>query len=126
MLNKINIMGRLTRDPETRTLTAGTQVTNFTVACERDFVNRSLEKKETDFINCVAFRTTAEFAQRNLTKGKLVVVDGKLQSRNWQDKEGNKRTTYEIVVDNIYFAESKKEQTMTELKEILADDDLPF
>ena len=106
MLNRITIMGRLTRDPEYRTTGTGLSVANFSVAVDRDFPGQSGEK-ETDFIDCVAWRKTAEFVIKHFFKGSLIVVSGRLQIRSWTDKDGNKRRTAEIVADNIYFGGSK-------------------
>ena len=108
MLNKIFIMGRLTRDPELRRTQSGTAVTSFSLAVDRDFKSQSGEK-ETDFIDVVAWRQTAEFVARYFTKGRMAVVSGRLQIRNWQDKEGNKRRSAEVVADNVYFGESKRD-----------------
>lgn len=108
MLNHIVIMGRLTRDPELRQTGSGKTVANFSVAVERDFKNDSGEK-ETDFIDCVAWRGTADFVGKFFRKGSMVVVSGRLQVRSWTDDSGNKRRTAEIVADNIYFGESKKD-----------------
>ena len=107
MLNKIFLMGRLTRDPELRTTQGGTPVASFTLAVDRDFKNQNGEK-ETDFIDIVAWRSTAEFVSRYFSKGRLAVISGRLQMREWTDKEGNRRTTAEVVADNVYFGESKK------------------
>ena len=107
MLNHIVIMGRLTRDPEFRATGSGLSVTNFSVAVDRDFSGKDSGEKETDFIDCVAWRKTAEFVTKNFTKGKMIVVSGRLQIRTWQDKEGNNRRTAEIVAENVYFGESK-------------------
>lgn len=106
MLNHIVIMGRLTRDPEMRKTGSGIAVANFTVAVDRDF-NGQDGQKETDFIDCVAWRKTAEFVQKYFSKGKMIAVSGRLQVRSWTDKDGNKRRTAEIQADNIYFGESK-------------------
>ena len=108
MLNQIIIMGRLTRDPELRRTQSGTAVCSFSVAVDRDFKSQSGEK-ETDFIDVVAWRQTAEFVARYFTKGRMAVVSGRLQIRNWQDKEGNKRRSAEVVADNVYFGESKRD-----------------
>ena len=108
MLNKIFIMGRLTADPELRRTQSGTPVASFTIAVDRDFKNQSGEK-ETDFVPVVAWRNTGEFASRYFTKGRMAIVEGRLQNRNWTDKDGNKRTTTEIVADNIYFGDSKRD-----------------
>ena len=107
MLNKIIIMGRLTRDPELRRTGSGTSVTSFSLACDRDFKSQSGEK-ETDFIEVVAWKNTAEFVSKSFSKGRMAVVEGRLQIRDWTDKDGNKRTTAEVVADNVYFADSKR------------------
>ena len=109
MLNHITIMGRLTRDPELRRTGSGTAVASFTVAVDRDFGKNDAGEKETDFIDCVAWRQTGEFVSKFFTKGRMIVVDGKLQTRSWTDKDGNKRKTGEIVADNVYFGDSKKD-----------------
>lgn len=109
MLNQIVIMGRLTRDPELRRTGTGLPVASFSVAVDRDFPNKNTGEKETDFIDCVAWRQKAEFVSKYFTKGSMIVVSGRLQIRPWVDKDGNKRKTAEIVVDNAYFGESKKE-----------------
>lgn len=110
MLNIVAIMGRLVRDPELRTTGNGTCVTNFTIACERRYVRKG-EEREADFINVVAWRQTAEFVCKYFEKGSLIVVDGSLQSRRYQDKDGNDRTAIEIVANNINFAGSKNKDT---------------
>ena len=107
MLNHIVIMGRLTRDPELRRTGSGLAVVNFSVAVDRDFKGESGEK-ETDFVDCVAWRATAEFVSKYFKKGAMAVVSGRLQIRSWTDNEGNKRRSAEIVADNVYFGESKK------------------
>lgn len=107
MLNHISIQGRLTKDPELRRTSDGVAVTSFAVAVERDFKGTNGEK-ETDFIDCVAWRNTAEFVERNFSKGKLIIVAGRLQIRSWTDKDGNKRRTAEVVAENVYFGDSKK------------------
>ena len=107
MLNHIVIMGRLTRETEYRTTGNGTSVVNFTVAVDRDFSGQDTEK-ETDFIDCVAWRKTAEFVTRYIRKGAMVVVSGRLQIRSWTDKDGNRRRTAEVIADSVYFGESKK------------------
>ncbi len=109
MLNHITIMGRLTRDPELRRTGSGVAVTSFTVACDRDYSAKDAEKRETDFIDCVAWRQTGEFVSKYFAKGNMIVVSGRLQIREWTDKEGNKRRTAEILVDNAYFGESKRD-----------------
>ena len=108
MLNHITIMGRLTRDPELRRTGSGVAVASFTVAVDRDYTQQGQEK-ETDFIECVAWRQTGEFVAKYFTKGRMIVVDGRLQIRSWTDKDGNKRRTAEIVADHCYFGDSKKE-----------------
>ena len=108
MLNHIVIMGRLTRDPELRRTGSGVAVASFTVAVDRDFGNRDGGERETDFIDCVAWRQTGEFVSKYFTKGSMAVVSGRLQIRNWTDKDGNKRRTAEVVADNVYFGESKR------------------
>ena len=105
MLNHIVIMGRLTRDPELRRTGSGVAVAGFTVAVDRDF---GKEEKETDFIDCVAWRGTGEFVSKYFTKGSMIVVSGRLQIRSWTDKDGYKRRTAEVVADNVYFGGSKR------------------
>lgn len=109
MLNKSIIMGRLTRDPELRRTQSGTAVTSFTVACDRDFKDRNSGEKATDFIDVVAWRQTAEFACNYFAKGRMAIVEGRLQIRDWKDKDGNNRRSAEIIADNIYFGDSKKD-----------------
>lgn len=131
MLNHIVIMGRLTRAPELRKTQSGTPVASFTLACERDFAAQG-ETRETDFIDIVAWRYTAEFAEKYFSKGQMAIVTGRLQIRNWQDKEGNKRRSAEILADHIYFGEGKKDRAETYepqggFSEITGDDpDLPL
>lgn len=107
MLNKIIIMGRLTRDPELRRTGSGTAVTSFSLAVDRDFKSQNGEK-ETDFIDVVAWRSTAEFVSKYFTKGRMAVVEGRLQMEDWTDKDGNKRRSFKVVVENAYFGDSKK------------------
>ena len=109
MLNHITIMGRLTRDPELRTTQAGVSVVSFTVACDRDFGGRDGGERQTDFIDCVAWRSTGEFVSKYFHKGSMIVVSGRLQSRKWQDRDGNNRTNWEINADNVYFGESRRD-----------------
>ena len=109
MLNHIIIMGRLTRDPELRRTGSGIAVASFTVAVDRDFGGRDGGEKETDFIDCVAWRQTGEFVSKYFTKGRMIVVSGRLQIRSWTDKDGNKRRTAEVVADNCYFGDSKRD-----------------
>ena len=111
MLNHITIMGRLTRDPELRRTGSGIAVASFTVAVDRDFSDKQSGEKETDFIDCVAWRQTGEFVSNYFTKGRMIVVSGRLQIRSWTDKDGNKRRTAEVVADNCYFADSKREES---------------
>lgn len=131
MLNKIFIMGRLTRDPELRRTQGGNAVTSFALAVDRDFKSAD-GTKETDFIDVVAWRNTAEFAAKYFTKGRMAVVEGRLQMRDWTDKEGNKRRIAEVVADNIYFGDSKREDApavnSAPTFEEIEDDggDLPF
>lgn len=108
MLNHIVLMGRLTRDPELRRTASGVAVTSFSVACERDFKTDSGEK-ETDFIDIVAWRNTAEFVSKYFAKGRMAVVSGRLQIRSWTDKEGNNRRSAEVLADNVYFGDSKQD-----------------
>lgn len=109
MLNKIVLMGRLTRDPELRRTTSGTAVASFSLAVDRDFKNKETGEKETDFIDIVAWRNTAEFVSKYFSKGRMAVVEGRLQIRPWTDKDGNKRRSAEVVADNIYFGDSKRD-----------------
>ncbi|MBU5626135.1 single-stranded DNA-binding protein [Oscillibacter sp. MSJ-2] len=108
MLNRIILMGRLVADPELRRTQSGTPVTSLRIAVDRDFKNQSGEK-ETDFIDVVAWRATAEFVAKYFAKGRMAVVEGRLQIRPWTDKEGNKRTSAEVVADNVYFGDSKRD-----------------
>ena len=142
MLNHITAMGRLTKDPELRYTQSNTPVASFTIACDRDYSGQGQEK-QTDFIDCVAWRSTGEFVSKYFSKGRMIVVSGRLQSRKWTDKDGNKRTSWEIVADNCYFGDSKKDgdsggtyneqqaydtmQKHAQLQELDEDDgDLPF
>ncbi|MCQ2406159.1 MAG: single-stranded DNA-binding protein [Oscillospiraceae bacterium] len=108
MLNHIIVMGRLTRDPELRYTQSQVPVASFTVAVDRDYQGREGGEKQTDFIDVVAWRSTGEFVNRYFTKGSMAVVSGRLQIRDWTDRDGNKRKSAEIVADNVYFGESKK------------------
>ena len=108
MLNHITLMGRLTRDPELRYTQSGTPVASFTLAVDRDFGSRDGGEKQTDFIDIVAWRQTGEFVSKYFFKGSMAVVSGRLQIRDWTDREGNKRRNAEVVADNVYFGESKK------------------
>lgn len=109
MLNTVILMGRLTRDPELRYTQSQIPVASFTLAVDRDFTSKDKNKaREADFINCVAWRSTAEFVDKYFTKGSAAAVKGRLQSREYLDKSNNKRTAFEVVVDDIYFAGEKK------------------
>lgn len=111
MLNKCILMGRLVADPELRRTQTDLSVTSFTIAVERDFKDRASGEKQTDFIDCVAWRQTAEFISKWFTKGMLVAVSGRLQTRMWEDKQGQKRKSVEVQVDDAYFAEGKKDSS---------------
>ena len=111
MLNHIPIMGRLTRDPELRRTGSGVAVASFAIAGDRDIANKESGERETDFFDCVAWKGTGEFVAKHFQKGSMAVVDGRLQVRAWTDKDGNKRRTAEIVANNIYFGDSKKEES---------------
>lgn len=127
MLNHITVMGRLTRDPELRYTQQGTAVASFTLACDRDF-----SKGEADFIDIVAWRNSAEFVSKHFSKGRMAVVSGRLQFREWTDKDGNKRRNAEVVADNIYFGDSKKADTAmasgaeSAFTPVADEDDLPW
>lgn len=121
MLNKIFLQGRMTRDPELRHTQSGTAVASFTLAVDRDFKNQNGDK-EADFVNCVAWKGTAEFVSRFFEKGRMAVIEGRLQSRKYTDKDGNNRVAYEIVASSIYFGDSKKESDPLDK---LADDAAP-
>ncbi len=109
MLNRIIIMGRLVRDPELRTTQSGIAVTSFTLAVDRDFKSRDNSEKSTDFIDVVAWRQTAEFVCKYFTKGRMAIAEGRLQIREWKDRDGNNRRTAEVVADNVYFGDSKRD-----------------
>ena len=109
MLNHITIMGRLTRDPELRRTGSGVAVASFSLAVDRDFGKNENGERETDFIDCVAWRQTGEFVSKYFAKGRMAVVSGRLQIRSWTDKDGNKRRTAEVVADNVYFGDSKRD-----------------
>ena len=109
MLNHIVIMGRLARDPELRHTQNGTPVATFRLAVDRDFKDKTTGERATDWIDVVAWRYTGEFVSRNFTKGSLAVVEGRLQIRDWTDKDGNRRTAAEVVADNVYFGGSRRE-----------------
>ena len=133
MLNKIILMGRLTRDPELRRTQSGTAVASFTLAVDRDYKPQDGER-ETDFIDIVAWRGTGEFVSKYFSKGRMAVVEGRLQVRDWTDKDGNKRRSTEVVADNVYFGDSKRPESGTpaepsgELQELPDEEkgELPF
>lgn len=139
MVNTVVLMGRLTADPELKQTPSGTSVTAFSLAVERSFAKAG-EERQTDFINIVAWRNTAEFVSRYFTKGMLVAVEGSIQTRRYQDKNGNNRTAFEVVASQVHFAEKKREQQSgftnqpafipanNEFTEVAVDDDddLPF
>ena len=140
MLNKIFLMGRLTRDPELRRTQTGTPVASFSLAVDRDFKDKATGERSTDFIDVVAWRQTAEFVSRYFTKGRMAVVEGRLQIRDWTDKEGGKRRSAEVIADGIYFAGAKAAQPSEgnadegtlppplagELQDLDDDGELPF
>ena len=137
-MNRVLVMGRLTKDPELRRTGSGIAVANFTLAVDRDHSSKEDGTKDTDFFDVVAWRSTAEFAEKYLTKGRMIGVDGRLQSRTYEDKDGNKRKAVEIVADRIYFADSKyasdrntqnayQSGDPSDFAEVTEDDsDLPF
>lgn len=134
MLNKITLMGRLTKDPEMRYTQNQTPIASFALAVERDFPDKDTGGKQADFINCIAWRNTADFISKYFKKGTMAVVSGRLQIRNWKDKNGDNRQTAEVVVDSIYFGEGKKtdsneqsaEDYQPKFQELSDDGDLPF
>ena len=109
MLNKIFLMGRLARDPELRRTQTGTPVASFRLAVDRDFKDRNTGERATDWIDVVAWRQTAEFVSRYFTKGRMAVVEGRLQIRDWKDRDGNNRRSAEVYADNVYFGDSKRD-----------------
>ena len=134
MLNKIILMGRMTRDPELRRTQSGTAVASFSLAVDRDYKSQSGEK-ETDFIDIVAWRSTAEFVSKYFSKGRMAVVEGRLQVRDWTDQNGGKRRSAEVVADNVYFGDSRRADAAPtvaepggnqELAEDDSDGELPF
>ena len=138
MLNHITAAGRLTKDPELRRTQNGVAVASFTIACDRDIKDAS-GNKQTDFIDCVAWRNTAEFVDKYFTRGRMVIVSGRLQMREWPDKNGNKRRNAEILAESVYFGDSKRSVENTEKNETkeaaqtvdfdqveIDDDELPF
>lgn len=130
MLNKIIIMGRLTRDPELRHTQSDTAVTSFTLAVDRDFKGED-GKRATDFIDIVAWRAVAEFVAKYFTKGRMAIVEGRLQLRDWKDKDGNARRSAEVIADNVYFGDSKRdsgaaEDSLGNVAPEELEDDLPL
>lgn len=137
MLNQITVMGRLTKDPELRMTQSQKPVATFTVACERDYA-ASGERREADFIDCVAWNNTANFVHNYFAKGSMAVVTGRLQSRDWTDRDNNKRRAWEIVADRVYFGEAKAKQegftpakgpvsvSGSSFEELANDGELPF
>ncbi len=113
MLNHIVLMGRLTRDPELRYTQSQLPVVSFRVAVDRDFGGRDGGERQADFIDIVAWRSTAEFVSKYFTKGSMAVISGRLQMRDWTDRDGNKRTSAEVVADNVYFGDSKRSREET-------------
>lgn len=111
MLNHITVMGRLTRDPELRRTQAGVPVASFSIACDRDFKDKATGERSTDFIDVVAWRSTGEFVSRYFIKGRMAVISGRLQIRDWTDKEGGKRRSAEVVADEVYFGDSKSKES---------------
>ena len=136
MLNRIIIMGRLARDPELRRTQAGVPVTSFRLAVDRDFKDKTTGERGTDWIDVVAWRQTGEFVSKYFTKGSMAVVSGRLQIRDWTDRDGNKRRSAEVVADNVYFGESKPRSDSVGMKKDNGvstfsayddiDEDLPF
>lgn len=109
MLNRIVLMGRLTKNPELRHTQSGTPVASFSLAVDRDFKDKQTGEKAADFIDIVAWRQTAEFVSRFFTKGRMAVVEGRLQLRDWTDRDGNKRRTAEVLAEHVYFGDSKRD-----------------
>ncbi len=142
MLNEVVLMGRLTRDPEVRKTPNDISVCSFSIACERDIASKQTNERETDYFDIVAWRSTADFVEKYFAKGRMIIVKGRLQKRNYEDKNGNKRSTVEVVADSIYFGESKKNTDSSnaatsenapkpsaesqDYETIESDDDLPF
>nr|DAL77786.1 MAG TPA: Single strand binding protein [Caudoviricetes sp.] len=134
-MNRVCIMGRLTRAPELRRTQSGTAVTSFTLAVDGDFKDKQSGERKTYFIDVVAWREAAEFVNQYFAKGRMAIVDGRLQSRKWDDKNGNKRTTVEVVADRVYFGDSKRQEgndspalysTEGGMSEVEDDGNLPF
>lgn len=121
MLNHIDIQGRLTNEPDLRTTQNGDSVASFTIACDRDY-----DRSKADFVNCVAWRKTGEFVSKYFHKGSLATISGRLQSRKWQDRDGNNRTAWEVICDNVYFGERKQQDQTVQFTENDDDGDIPF
>ena len=130
MLNVCTIMGRLTRDPELRRTGSGVAVTSFTLAVDRDFAPKDGGERETDFIDCVAWRGTGEFVSKYFKKGSMAIASGKLQIRNWTDKDGNKRRNAEVMVHNVFFTGDRRKDDHddddVEFEEVGDEEVLPF
>ena len=126
MLNHITIMGRMVRDPELRRTGSGIAVASFTLAVDRDFKASGGGEKEVDFIDCVAWRQAGEFVSKYFTRGRMAVVSGRLQIRSWNDKDGNKRRTAEVVADNVYFGDFKSESASTGSQQLLPQATAPL
>ena len=124
MLNKIILMGRLSRDPELRRTQSGTAVASFTLAVDRDYKPQDGER-ETDFIDIVAWRGTAEFVSKYFSKGRMAIVEGRLQVRDWKDKDGAKRRSTEVIADNVYFGDSKRSESGTQEEPSVEFHELP-
>lgn len=124
MLNKVILMGRLTRDPELKSTPQGVSTCSFSIAVDRNFVKQGEERKA-DFINCVAWRQTAEFIPRYFKKGNMIALEGSIQTRSWDD-DGKNRYVTEVIVSQVYFAEGKNSAAMSEIPPMGQDDDLPF
>ena len=120
MLNHVDMMGRLVADPTMKMTKNNVSVASFRIACDRD-----IGEKKTDFFNCTAWRQTGEFIGKNFRKGQMIVISGRIQNNDWEDKDGNKRTTEEILVEHAYFCQ-KAEVSETKFTEIIDDEDVPF
>lgn len=125
MLNNVCLMGRLVSDPELRKTPSDISVSSFTLAVDRSYVKQG-EERQADFINVVAWRGTADFIYKNFNKGQLMAVQGSIQTRNYTDKEGNKRTAVDVIADNVFFAEPKRNKSEQHFEEIPMDEDFPF
>lgn len=132
MLNHIVLMGRLTTDPELKQTPNGVSVTSFSIAVDRNYQAKGAAERETDFISCVAWRQTAEFISKYFGKGRMIALEGSLQSRQYEDRDGNKRTLFQVLVEHAYFADSKKDAApeaaveKNDFIEVDIDGDLPF